>query len=431
MTIIIPRDRIQKLSAHLSANEVTAKGKSQVDTFGKIGSKNPSDVVIVSALRTPIAKANKGAFKDTTPDELLFQVLKATVERTKVPYEVLGDVVVGNVQMSGAYSLPARTAELRAGFPVEVPLRTVNRQCSSGLQAVASIASEIAAGYIDGGVGAGVECMTLGGNPSDPANIPPMNMSAIFEHPAAANCLQPMGITSENVAEKFGVSREKQDALAAKSHAKALNAIKKGLFKDEIVPVKVNVTDAQGNEKEVVVSQDEGPRETTLEGLAKLKSAFKKGGSTTAGNASQVSDGAAAVLMMRRDVAEKHKLPIIGVFRGFKVSGCPPEIMGIGPAVAIPELLKDCGLSVKDVDVFELNEAFASQALYCAEKVGIPEEKINPNGGAIALGHPLGATGARQVATLLHQLRRTKQRTGVVSMCIGTGMGAAGLFEAC
>jgi len=299
------------------------------------------------------------------------------------------------------------------------------------LQAVASIASEIAAGYIDSGVGCGVESMTLGGNPSDPANIPPMDMSAIFENPVAANCLQPMGITSENVAEKYGVSREKQDALAVRSHAKALNAIKKGLFKDEIVPVKTIVKDAEGNETEVVVDTDEGPREgTTMEGLGKLKSAFKKGGSTTAGNASQVSDGAAAVLLMRRSEAERLKMPIIGVFRGYKVTGVPPEIMGIGPAVAIPELLKDTGLSMKDIDIFEINEAFGSQAAYCVEVLGVPEEKLNPLGGAIALGHPLGCTGARQVGTLLHQLRRTKQKTGIVSMCIGTGMGAAGLFEA-
>lgn len=424
-------ERVNTLTAHLSVNPTTAKGKSQVETFGKIGSKNPSDVVIVSALRTAVAKANKGSFKDTTPDDLLMAVLEATLKQTKINPEIVGDVIVGNVQTVGAYSLPARTAQLRAGFPADVPLRTVNRQCSSGLQAIASIASEISAGYIDAGIGAGVECMTLGGNPSDPANLPPMNMSAIFEHPVASGCLSAMGMTSENVAEKFGVTREKQDALAVKSHAKAINAIKKGYFKDEIVPVKVTVKDAEGNEKEIVVSQDEGPREgTTLEGLAKLKASFKKGGSTTAGNASQVSDGAAAVLLMRRSEAERLNLPILGTFRGYKVAGVPPEIMGIGPAVAIPALLKDCNLTVKDIDVFELNEAFGSQAVYCAEKLGIPEEKLNPNGGAIALGHPLGATGARATATLLHNLKRTKQRLGVVSMCIGTGMGAAGLYEA-
>ena len=385
----------------------------------------------MAAVRTAICKANKGKFKDTTPDDMLAPVLAEVLKRSKVPAEVLGDVIVGNVSTMGAYAMPARAAQLRAGFPAEVPLRTVNRQCSSGLQAIDSIAAEIAAGFIDAGIGAGVESMTMGGAPGDPSTLPPFNMSAVFEHPLAAQCLNSMGETSEKVAEKFGISREKQDSLAVKSHAKAVNAIKKGLFKEEIVPVKAIVKDKDGNEKEVLVDEDEGPREgTNMEGLAKLKAAFRKGGSTTAGNASQVSDGAAAVLLMRRSLAEKLGAPILGVYRGSKVAGLAPEIMGIGPALAIPELLKDTGLSVKDIDVFEINEAFGSQAAYCVEKLGIPEEKLNPLGGAIALGHPLGCTGARQVATLLHNLRRTKQKTGICSMCIGTGMGKASLFEA-
>jgi len=424
-------ERIEHLTAHLTANPTSATPSSQINTFGKVGTKSPNDVVIVAALRTPICKANKGAFKDTTPDNLLLPVLEAIVKQSKVPATVLGDVIVGNVSTMGAYAMPARAAELRAGIPETVPLRTVNRQCSSGLQAIASIASEIAAGYIDAGIGAGVESMTMGGAPGDPSTLPPFDMSAVFDHPLAAQCLTSMGETSEKVAEKFGISKEKQDALAVKSHAKAVNAIKEGSFKEEIVPTKVIVKDAEGNEKEVVVTQDEGPREgTNMEGLAKLKPAFRKGGSTTAGNSSQVSDGAAAALLMRRSLAEKLKVPIIGVFRGFKVVGCEPEIMGIGPALAIPALLKDTGLNIKDIDIYEINEAFGSQASYCVEKLGIPEEKLNPNGGAIALGHPLGCTGARQVATLLPQLRRNKQKLGVCSMCIGTGMGAAGLIEA-
>lgn len=424
-------ERIGTLAAHLSANPTSAAAPSQTHTFGKIGTKRPSDVVIVSALRTPIAKANKGSYKDTTPDDLLAQVLEATLKQSKVPVELIGDVIVGNVSTMGAYAMPARAAQLRAGFPAEVALRTVNRQCSSGLQAIDSIAAEISAGYIRAGIGAGVESMTMGGAPGDPSTLPPFNMSAVFDHPLAAQCLSSMGETSEKVAEKFGISREKQDGLAVRSHAKAINAIKKGLFKDEIIPTKVTVKDAEGNEKEIIVTQDEGPREgTTMEGLAKLKPAFRKGGSTTAGNASQVSDGAAAVLLMLRADAEKYKLPILGVFRGSKVVGCTPEIMGIGPAIAIPALLQDVGLGIKDVDIFEVNEAFGSQAMYCVEKLGIPEEKLNPLGGAIALGHPLGCTGARQTATLLHQLRRTKQKVGVVSMCIGTGMGKASIFEA-
>jgi len=391
---------------------------------------NPSDVVIVHACRTAITKAKKGAFKDTTPDDLLKAVFEHTLKSTKIDPKIIGDVVIGNVQTVGAYSLPARAAQLRAGYPYDVPLRTVNRQCSSGLQAVASIASEIAAGYIDCGIGGGVEHMTSGGNPGDPSSLPPMNMGAIFENQLAKDCLTPMGITSENVAEKYGINRQKQDALAVLSHERALKAQKAGLF-TEIVPVKVTV-DVNGTEKEVVVDKDEGPKEgTTVEVLAKLKPAFKKDGSTTAGNASQVSDGAAAVLMMRRDMAQKLKLPILGVFRGFKVVGVPPDVMGIGPAVAIPAVLKDCGLSVKDIEVFELNEAFASQAVYCVEKLGLPMDKVNPLGGAIALGHPLGDTGARQVATGLHYLKN-KKKTGLLctSMCIGTGMGAAAIFEA-
>ena len=373
--------RLNTLAGHLTPSPTTANGTSQTATFGKIGSKNASDVVIVSALRTAITKAKKGAFKDTTPDDLLKGVLEATMARTKVPASILGDVVVGNVQTIGAYALPARAAEIRAGIPESVPLHTLNRQCSSGLQAIAVVASNIASGYIDAGIGAGVESMTLGGNPGDPSSVPPMNMSAIFENNVAAQCLTPMGMTSENVAEKFGVSREKQDELAVSSHAKALKAIKEGKFKDEIVPLEVIVLDADGNEKKVVVSQDEGPREgTTMAVLGKMKSAFKPGGSTTAGNASQVSDGAAAVLLMRRSEANRLNLPIIGVFRGFKVVGCDPAIMGIGPAVAIPALLQDVGLAIKDVDVFEINEAFASQAAYCVEKLGVPADKLNPLG---------------------------------------------------
>jgi len=274
--------------------------------------------------------------------------------------------------------------------------------------------------------------MTSGGSPSDPKNIPPINMNEIFQNPLAAACLTPMGITSETVAARYGISRDQQDAMAVESHRRALNAIQNGYFKKEIVPVSVKVEDKDGNEKEMVVDTDEGPRKgTTMEGLAKLKPAFQKDGSTTAGNASQVSDGAAAVLMMSRKKAEELGMPIIGVFRGFKVTGVLPDEMGVGPAAAIPALLEDTKMSVNDIDLWEINEAFASQATYCVNKLGIPMEKVNPNGGAIALGHPLGATGARQVATLLSELHRTNKKTGVVSMCIGTGMGAAGLFEAC
>ncbi|NXT69952.1 THIKB thiolase, partial [Chaetops frenatus] len=286
------------------------------------------------------------------------------------------------------------------------------------------------------------------------ANNPGDISSSMVDNPKARDCLIPMGITSENVAEKFGVSRKKQDTFALASQqnitgTQTLNsgtllvsaskvpahgtakAQQMGLFKTEIVPVKTTVTDNEGNKKTITVHQDEGIRpSTTLEGLAKLKPAFKEDGSTTAGNASQVSDGAAAVLLAKRSKAEQLGLPVLGVLRSFAVVGVPPDVMGIGPAYAIPVAVEKAGLTLNDIDIYEINEAFASQAVYCVEKLGIPMEKVNPLGGAIALGHPLGCTGARQVVTLLNELkRRGKRAYGVVSMCIGTGMGAAAVFE--
>ncbi|NXO93600.1 THIKB thiolase, partial [Certhia brachydactyla] len=288
------------------------------------------------------------------------------------------------------------------------------------------------------------------------ANNPGDISSNMMDNPKARDCLIPMGITSENVAEKFGVSRKKQDAFALASQQKdfwnesmvryfhsgfglgslepecgSAKAQQMGLFKAEIVPVKTTVTDDEGNKKTITVHQDEGIRpSTTLEGLAKLKPAFKEDGSTTAGNASQVSDGAAAVLLAKRSKAAQLGLPVLGVLRSFAVVGVPPDVMGIGPAYAIPVAVEKAGLTLNDIDIYEINEAFASQAVYCVEKLGIPMEKVNPLGGAIALGHPLGCTGARQVVTLLNELkRRGKRAYGVVSMCIGTGMGAAAVFE--
>ncbi|NXT13041.1 THIKB thiolase, partial [Prunella fulvescens] len=281
------------------------------------------------------------------------------------------------------------------------------------------------------------------------ANNPGDISSNMMDNPKARDCLIPMGITSENVAEKFGVSRKKQDAFALASQqnspafhlrniltfhtlfTRAAKAQQMGLFKTEIVPVKTTVADNEGNKKTITVHQDEGIRpSTTLEGLAKLKPAFKEDGSTTAGNASQVSDGAAAVLLAKRSKAAQLGLPVLGVLRSFAVVGVPPDVMGIGPAYAIPVAVEKAGLTLNDIDIYEINEAFASQAVYCVEKLGIPMEKVNPLGGAIALGHPLGCTGARQVVTLLNELkRRGKRAYGVVSMCIGTGMGAAAVFE--
>ncbi|PNJ74765.1 ACAA1 isoform 14, partial [Pongo abelii] len=287
--------------------------------------------------------------------------------------EQLGDICVGNVLQPGAGAIMARIAQFLSDIPETVPLSTVNRQCSSGLQAVASIAGGIRNGSYD----IGMAC----------------------------------GITSENVAERFGISREKQDTFALASQQKAARAQSKGCFQAEIVPVTTTVHDDKGTKRSITVTQDEGIRpSTTIEGLAKLKPAFKKDGSTTAGNSSQVSDGAAAILLARRSKAEELGLPILGVLRSYAVVGVPPDIMGIGPAYAIPVALQKAGLTVSDVDIFEINEAFASQAAYCVEKLRLPPEKVNPLGGAVALGHPLGCTGARQVITLLNELKRRGKR---------------------
>jgi acetyl-CoA acyltransferase 1 len=404
--------------------------------LGSLGVENDNDVVIVSALRTAIGKARRGGFAETTPDELLKAVFEATMERSKVPYSEVGNVTVGNVQMGGSYAGSARMAQLRSGFPVTVPLNSVNRQCSSGLQAIADVAGAIVSGSIDAGIGAGVESMSYGGGvqpkPGEKRAPTPANMKANFEHPLARQALSSMGQTSENVAERYGITREMQDSMAYDSNMRALRAQKEGRFKREIVPVKTTKTDkATGKKIEIVVDADEGPRaSTTMEGLAKLKPAFKENGTSTAGNSSQVSDGAAAVLLMKRSKAKALGAPIIGSFRGYKVVGVNPDEMGIGPAVAIPPACEAVGITPQDVDVYEINEAFASQAAYCVKKLNIDWEKVNPNGGAIALGHPLGMTGARQVATLLAELHRTKKKVGCVSMCIGTGMGMAAIIEA-
>jgi len=423
--------RVNRLVAQVKAGLTPVPVSSSA--YGGVGTKSPDDVVVVSALRTPIGRAGKGVFKDTMPDDLLKAVLEATLQRTGVSPKEIGDVVVGNVQLGGAYAGPARMAQLRAGYPVEVPIQAVNRQCSSGLQAVTDVANAIKAGMIDAGIGAGVESMTNGGGVSKGSKmeIPPINISESVDNDLAASCLVPMGITAENVATRYGVTREEQDRMGAESHKKALAAIAAGKFKEEIVPVPVKTLGKDKKLSTVMVDTDEGPRAgTTVEGLSKLKPAFKVGGSVTAGTSSQVSDGAAAVLLMRRQRAEQLGLKPIGVFRGSKVVGVEPDEMGIGPAAAIPAVLDAAGLKPQEVDVYEINEAFAAQAVYCVKKLGIPEAKLNPNGGAIALGHPLGCTGARQVATLLNELRRTNKKLGVISMCIGTGMGMAAVFEA-
>jgi acetyl-CoA acyltransferase 1 len=387
--------------------------------------KTDDDIVIVSALRTPICKAKRGQFKDTFPIDLLAAVLKATIDKTNIDPKLIQDIQVGTVLPPGGGATQARMAMFLAGFPEEVPIATVNRQCSSGLQAFVNIANSIKSGMIDIGIAAGVESMSQNDMMATVGELSPK----IFDNPKARECLMTMGETSENVAEKFGITREEQDQMALESQEKAFKAQNEGRFKNEIIPVTTTIKDNEGNEKTIVVTKDDGVRKTTKEALAKLKPVFKEGGSTTAGNSSQMSDGAAAVLVMKRSTAKKLNLPILGIFHSFAVIGVPPSLMGIGPAYAIPLALEKAKLKKEDIDIYEINEAFASQAVYCVKKLGIPMSKVNPNGGAIALGHPLGCTGARQIATLLYELKRTNGRYGIVSMCIGTGMGAAAVFE--
>mmetsp|Transcript_3150 Transcript_3150/g.9435 ORF Transcript_3150/g.9435 Transcript_3150/m.9435 type:complete len:428 (+) Transcript_3150:68-1351(+) len=423
-------NRLQRISQHVTA---TAAGSALLQpaptaSSMSLSEKSDDDVVICCAVRTAITKANRGAFKDTPCEEMLAPLFKAITERTKLDPKNIGDIQIGNVSQPGAGAVTSRMAQFMGDLPFEVPLSTVNRQCSSGLQAVANIASSIRSGVIDVGVAGGVESMTMYNMAS---SVDPTKFSTkIADNKLAMACLVPMGITSENVAAAYKVSPEKQNTMAAASHSKALAAQKQGLFSDEIVPVTAQVKDKEGKVTTTVVKVDEGPREgTTVEGLSKLKAAFKPGGSTTAGNSSQVSDGAAMVLLARRGAAKSLGLPILARMRSYAVVGVDPSLMGIGPAFAIPAALEKANLTVNDIDVFEINEAFASQATMTVEHLKIPLEKVNPKGGAIALGHPLGCTGSRQIATLLPELKRTKGKLGVVSMCIGTGMGAAGVIE--
>jgi len=411
-------DRVGRISGHVTAPAPLANA---------CAANSPDDIVICCAVRTPLTKSKKGGMSKMSPEDMLAPVMKALHERTGLDPKLVGDVQIGNCLMPGSGQISARQASCMAGYPAEVPVMCINRQCSSGLQAVGNVAGQIKAGYCDIGIAGGVETMSMFDMMGiiDPEKVSP----AVFDHPVARDCMIPMGITSENVAAKWGIPREKQDAMAVESHKKAEAAQKNGLFDSEIVPLMAKSKGKDGGIVEKMVSKDEGIRVgVTLEQLGKINPAFQHGGSTTAGNASQVSDGAAVVLLAKRSAAEKNKLPILAKVAAFSVVGVPPEVMGIGPAVAIPAACKQAGISVDDVDIYEINEAFASQALYCIETLKIPMAKVNPKGGAIALGHPLGATGARQIATLLPELKRQGKKVGCVSMCIGSGMGAAGIF---
>jgi len=340
---------------------------------------------------------------------MLAHVLKAVTEKVGLDKALVQDVVVGNVRHPGAGAGMWRMAQLKAGFPEASSIYAINRQCSSGIQAVANIAASIKTGMIDVGIAAGVESMGQNVGTAGDAKPP---MAWINEAGPVQDCLLPMGLTSENVAKQYGVDRAKQDEFAFQSYQKAIKAQEAGLFKDEITPM--HVTKADGTSH--VADRDDGVRPTTKENLAKLCPAFAQDGFSTAGNSSQVSDGAAAVLLMRRSVAQKLGVPIVGKFVSFAVTGVPPKIMGVGPAYAIPAALEKAHINKDQVDIFEINEAFASQAIMSIETLGLDYKKVNPKGGAIAMGHPLGCTGARQVCTLLTELKRTGGKTGVISM---------------
>ncbi|HVV51890.1 MAG TPA: thiolase family protein [Polyangia bacterium] len=382
------------------------------------------DVAILSAVRTPIGRAPRGVFKNTRPDDLGALVAREALERAAVPPAEIEDLVLGCAHPEAEQGLNvARQVGFLAGLPDSVPAMTINRFCSSGLQAAAIIADRIAGGSIDAGLAGGLESMSL--IPMGGAKIA-LNPAVVAEFPEAHI---PMGNTAENVARKFGVSREQQDAFALGSHQKAVAAWARGDFAAEVLPVKTRVFDG-GIWRDLTVDRDEGPRaDTSLEKLAALKPAFDPTGTVTAGNSSPLNDGAAAVVLAATDKAKALGAKPRAFFRAFAVAGVPPEIMGIGPVPAVRKLMAKTGLTVDQIDLYEVNEAFASQAAYCVRELGLPADRVNVNGGAIALGHPLGATGARQIATALHELERRKGRYAVITMCVGGGMGAAGLIE--
>ncbi len=392
------------------------------------------EAVIVSSVRTPVGKAPKGTLRATRPDDLAALVIKEVIARAPglEPKEV-EDVILGCAMPEAEQGMNvARIASLRAGLPVEASAMTINRFCSSGLQAIALAAERIMSGQGDVAVAGGVESMSMvpmGGNKISP------NPSLMDSYPDA---YLGMGLTAENLSRKYGITREQADEFSFASHQKALAAISAGKFKDETVPVKVNYTafengasnGAKPTAVKITFDTDEGPRsDTSVEVLGKLRPAFHAHGVVTAGNSSQMSDGAAAAVVMSAERARALGLKPLGRFLAFATAGCLPEEMGVGPVYAIPKALKIAGLTLDQIDVIELNEAFAAQALSVIKLAGLDPELVNVNGGAIALGHPLGCTGAKLTATILRELQRRNARYGLVTMCVGGGMGAAGIFE--
>lgn len=398
-------------------------------------SRQVQDAYIVAATRTPVAKA-RGAFRNTRPDDMLAHVLKAVIAQAPgIDVNRIDDAIIGCAMPEGEQGMNvARIGVLLAGLPDTIAAQTINRFCSSGLQAIALAADQIRLGQADLMLAGGTESMTMVPMMGNKVALSPK----VFKDDHV-NIAYGMGITAEKVAEEWKVSREDQDAFALQSHLKALAAIEAGEFKDEISPLEVvsHLPDLERDtirEKKVLVDTDEGPRVgSTIEGLARLRPVFRNGqfgGSVTAGNSSQMSDGAGAVLLASAQAIKDYGLTPLARFVSFSVAGVRPEVMGIGPIAAIPKALRQAGLSKDQLDWIELNEAFAAQALAVIRDSELDPSKVNPLGGAIALGHPLGATGAVRAATILHGMRRRQQKYGMVTMCIGTGMGAAGIFEA-
>ena len=385
------------------------------------------DAVIVSAVRTAVGKAPKGTLSVVRPDEMAATAIREALKRAPglSPQDV-DDVVMGCAMPEGEQGMNvARIASLRAGVPIEASAVTVNRFCSSGLQAIAYAAERIVLGAAEVAIGGGTESMSMvpmGGNKISP------NPELVDSYP---DVYLSTGLVAENHARLSAISREEQDAFALRSHQRALAAIEAGRFKGEIVPLTVNTVGSNGNgRRQIVFDTDEGPRrDTSLEALAKLRPAFHGAGSVTAGNSSQTSDGAAAVIMTSADYAKSHGLKPLARFVTYATAGVAPELFGTGPVPAIKKALKLAGLTLDQIDLIELNEAFAAQVLACMKELPMDEEKLNVNGGAIALGHPLGCTGAKLTATIVHEMQRRQSRYGLVTMCVGGGMGAAGIFE--
>jgi acetyl-CoA acyltransferase len=396
-------------------------------------SKQIQDAYIVAATRLPVAKRN-GMYRNVRPDDMLAHALKAVVAQVPgVDPALIEDVIVGCAMPEAEQGMNvARIGVLLAGLPNTVSGLTINRFCSSGVQAVSDAANQIRLGQADVMIAAGTESMSA--MPQMMGNKVAMN-PAIYEREENVAIAYGMGLTAEQVAQRWKISREDQDAFAVQSHKKACAAIAAGHFRAETSPytIREHLPDLKSGEikfKERTVDTDEGPRpDSSMESLAKLRPVFHAKGTVTAGNSSQMSDGAGAVMLVSERILKEHNLTPLARFAGFAVGGVPAEIMGIGPIVAIPKVLKQVGITADDLDWIELNEAFASQSLAVIRDLGLNTEKINPLGGAIALGHPLGATGAIRTATVVHGLQRTGGRYGLVTMCIGTGMGAAGIFE--